>query len=555
MAAIDLINPIFIKDTKICLRKSRAALLQLLFIGSCFLLTVMLWPQEGVYSLAAQSARQLFTVLGMGQLTLVVLFAPAFTSVALTMEKERNTMDLLYGTLMSPASIAWGKIVGGLFFLVLVVLSSIPITCVCLALGGVDMPDVLMLYLVLCLTALSFGMIGLMVSSLCQQTHIAVIITYGIIIVLSGIVVIPSILFIRQSAKLAVYLHTARSISPFVAMISVVQPKFFVYTGEMKVQTPPWQIFATVSLAISIACTAVMFFVLRKCPAPKPRRETAQGDEKLLKRLSHWPFYLINPKGRRGMIGLLMNPVLVKEFRTKTFGRLINLVRGIYTCFFISMGLMILCAFSSFLFTVNVIAVFVICFQLMLVMFIAPIMSAPLISAEVESGQFDLLRITRLNSWTIITGKFEAVLFPIVIMLIATIPPYFVITYIEPNLLMGVIRSTATVLATVFFFCAAGLCFSSFSSKTARAIAGTYTLVVVVCVLSLLGLLARGILSDRILEWMFKTNPIIAALSQVSLPLLKDYNLWQPNLIFLIAGGLLLLIIGSIRVSFLVRPK
>ncbi|MDP6439887.1 MAG: hypothetical protein QGH74_09650, partial [Candidatus Brocadiia bacterium] len=88
-------NPLIAKEVKLGLRQFRAALLQLLFLGSTFLATWMLWPQGGVYSLSAQSSHRLFTVLGLGQLVLVALFAPAFTSPALTMERERNTFDSL----------------------------------------------------------------------------------------------------------------------------------------------------------------------------------------------------------------------------------------------------------------------------------------------------------------------------------------------------------------------------------------------------------------------------------------------------------------------------
>ena len=159
-----LLPPLISKDVKMYLRKKRAAFLQLLFLAGCFGTAWMLWPQEGIYSLSANSAHHLFTVLGIGQLAMVVLFAPAFTSPAFTMEKERNTFDLLYGTRMSPFAIVWGKTAGALTFLLLVILSSVPVVSICLVLGGVDRGDVLWFYVILFLTALQFGMIGLTVS-------------------------------------------------------------------------------------------------------------------------------------------------------------------------------------------------------------------------------------------------------------------------------------------------------------------------------------------------------------------------------------------------------
>jgi hypothetical protein len=57
------------------------------------------------------------------------------------------------------------------------------------------------------------------------------------------------------------------------------------------------------------------------------------------------------------------------------------------------------------------------------------------------------------------------------------------------------------------------------------------------------------------LVWLFRMNPVIAALAQISLASLRQYDLWRANLYFLGIGGLVMLIIGSLRISYLVRPK
>jgi ABC-type transport system involved in multi-copper enzyme maturation permease subunit len=133
-----LLPPIFFKDVKMALRRPRAGLLQLLFLGACMLVTYAIWPRQGVYSVAAQDSHHLFTVLGIGQLALVALFAPAFTSPAFTVEQERNTFDLLYGSQMTPFAIVWGKVLGGITFLMLIVLSSIPVVSACYVLGAIN---------------------------------------------------------------------------------------------------------------------------------------------------------------------------------------------------------------------------------------------------------------------------------------------------------------------------------------------------------------------------------------------------------------------------------
>jgi len=551
-----LLPPLMFKDARMSLRRKRAAVLQMLFLGSCFLATWVLWPQEGIYSLSSQSAHHLFTVLGIGQLALVVLFAPAFTSPAFAMERERNTFDLLYGTRMSPFAIAWGKISGSLCFLMLVVLSTIPVVSTCLVLGGVTAQAVVWFYVILVLTAVLFGLIGLTVSVLSQKTYLAVIYTYVFILGLSVVVTIPSLLFIGISGpSVRAVLHHLWSLSPFVAVANVVQPALL-RMGEWAVTLPGAHvIFAVASLLMIAGMLIFLFFHLRRCPDPRPRGELVI-DEALSERLTKWPYYLINPRGRRRMIGRFFNPVLIKELRTMLFGRIVYLMRGMYCCVFVSLVLVLLAALSTFLHAPAVIAVLTVSFQMALMLFAAPILSAPLISSELESGRFDLLRLTKLSSFKIISGKFQSVLIPLAILVVATLPPYLALGYVDRSLWPGIVRSTITLLATLLFICSAGMFFSAFSRRTATSIAATYVLVVVTCVMSLVGLLAQQSLSHATLQRLFVVNPVVTMLSETALPSLREsFQLWKPNLFFLLCGSVVLLVGAAVRVGRLVRPS
>jgi len=551
-----LLPPLLFKDVKMALRKKRAAFLQLLFLGSCFACAWILWPQEGIYSLSSQSARHLFTVLGIGQLALVALFAPAFTSPAFSMERERNTFDLLYGTRMSPFAIVWGKVCGSLTFLLLVVLSSIPVVSVCLVLGGIDASAVASFYLILVFTALFYGMIGLTVSALTSKTYLAVIYTYIIIVALGVLVIVPPLMFMRHVGMGGkVVLHYMWSVSPFVAMASVVQPDLLRMSRWMAELPEASRIFLAASGGLSVAMVAFLFYQLRKCPDPRPRREQLV-DRSLAERMTKWPFYLINPRGHRRMIGPIFNPVLIKELRTMLFGRIVYLMRGIYCCIFVSLVLVLLAALSTYMYAPALIAALTVSFQMALVLFAAPIFSAPLISGEVESGRFDLLRATKLTSLKIVSGKFQSVIIPLAILLVATLPPYLALAYIEPAIKQGIARSAVTLAATLLFVCSAGMFFSSISRKTSTSIAATYVVVVVTCVLSLIGLLAEQTFSPGTLRALFLINPVVTMLGEVALRDIHDtFHLWLPNLYFLLIASGVLLALTVFRVRQLVRPE
>jgi hypothetical protein len=203
-----------------------------------------------------------------------------------------------------------------------------------------------------------------------------------------------------------------------------------------------------------------------------------------------------------------------------------------------------------------VIASLTVAFQIGLLMFVAPIFSAPLISGEIESGRFDLLRLTKLSSMRIVSGKFQSVILPLGILIVATLPPYLGLGYIDKSLLPGIVRSAVTLIATVVFICSAGLFFSSLCRHTSTSIAATYVVVVLTCALSLVGLLAQESFSHQLLQWLFVFNPVVTMLSEIALPNLREsFNLWRPNLYFLLISSGVLLVLAALRVRVLVRPE
>ncbi len=550
-----LFPPLIHKDVIMALRKKRSLVLQILFIFVCLSAVWMLWPETGLYSLSSYRTQHLFTVLGIGQLALVILFAPAFVSPAFTMEKERNTFDILYGTKMSPFSIVWGKIAGSLSFLLMVILSGIPFVSMCIVLGGINRAAILWFYVTLFLAAYLTGAVGLTISYLSKKTYRSVVTSYIIVFVVCFLTIIPALMFIEKSSGMTEkVLHYLWSLSPFVAMIGVVQPGAIRGSLESVDLAEPYSLFALFSIIVSSLLLTFIFAGLRRCPSPTPQREEI-SDKALKERLTRWPFYLINPKGRRRPMGNLINPVFIKEMRTMLFGRLVQLLRGLYVCGSVSLILVMLSAFGTYIYATRVIAVFTVGFQMILILFMGPIFSAPLISREIENKRFDLLRLTRLSSLKIIAGKYQSVILPVLLLLAATMPAYLVLGYVDESLIPGILRSSVTLLVTLLFICSAGIFFSAFSRRTSTSIAATYAVVLVVCVLSLIGLPAQQHFSHGVLQILFVINPIVAMLSETALPALsEDFYLWLPNLYFMLVSTIIMLLIATIRTGYIVRP-
>lgn len=136
-------------------------------------------------SAAAEIGRQMFTGLLM-LLTLVVLvLAPASTAGAISLEREKQTLDLLTTTPISSLAIVLGKLLSALSWVFLLLLASIPVSALVFAFGGVGPDDMVKGYVVLFGTAIGYGALGLFVSALLKRTQAATVINLVLVIVLT----------------------------------------------------------------------------------------------------------------------------------------------------------------------------------------------------------------------------------------------------------------------------------------------------------------------------------------------------------------------------------
>jgi ABC-type transport system involved in multi-copper enzyme maturation permease subunit len=134
---------------------------------------------------SAQVGQALFTALLFIQVLLVVFLAPAATSGAISLEREKQTLDLLAATPVSTMGIVIGKLASALAFVVVLIVASIPLTAMVFLFGGVAPEDVLRGYVVLIVTAIGFGSVGLLLSTLTRRTQTATVLTYLAVLILT----------------------------------------------------------------------------------------------------------------------------------------------------------------------------------------------------------------------------------------------------------------------------------------------------------------------------------------------------------------------------------
>jgi ABC-type transport system involved in multi-copper enzyme maturation permease subunit len=141
---------------------------------------------DGVSAAASAAVGQaIFGVILVLQTVLTLLLAPALTSGGVSMEREKQTLELLIATPVSTLGLVLGKLVSSLAYVVLLILLSIPLMSLAFVFGGIAPDDVLRAYFMLLAAAFFVGSIGLFLSAWLKRTQLATAIALIVVFLLS----------------------------------------------------------------------------------------------------------------------------------------------------------------------------------------------------------------------------------------------------------------------------------------------------------------------------------------------------------------------------------
>lgn len=128
---------------------------------------------------AANYGRHLFLYLILFQMALICFVTPALTATAISGERERQTIDLLFVTRIAPFSIIWGKLLASMSFVLLLLLVSVPIFSLVFLFGGIELDQVLAAFLVTLVGALTLGVLGIAFSSILPRALASTVAAYA----------------------------------------------------------------------------------------------------------------------------------------------------------------------------------------------------------------------------------------------------------------------------------------------------------------------------------------------------------------------------------------
>ncbi len=193
------LNPVMVKELRGRMRGVRGFAIITIFLTLMSFFTILLYllrvPAGGVV-VTGDLGRELFIGVLFIELMLIIFIVPALTAGAITTERERKTYDLLQTTLITKATFVVGKMQSALGYIVLLLLSAIPMQSIAFLFGGVSEAELILALVVLLVSALALGAFGMFFSSITERTLAATIRSYTVAIAITvGLPLVALILF------------------------------------------------------------------------------------------------------------------------------------------------------------------------------------------------------------------------------------------------------------------------------------------------------------------------------------------------------------------------
>jgi len=259
-------NPMIRKELRQRMRERRGWLLPslyLLVLGSVVTFAYFATTSErgGSDIQGSTVGVVLFLTLAYAQLALLLLLAPIFSAGSITIEKEQRTLAGLLTSLLTSAQIWWGKFVSSLLFVLLLLVTSLPVLSMAFAFGGVGPWEIFSATVTTVIILASISAIGLYCSSAFRRSVHATAVSYATVIAIS--VVTAILFFVRmmmyESAHQQTTYRTWYDLPLNIRAPMYVNPFFFLTASfaPPKQLYPAWITCACVFIALGALAVAL----------------------------------------------------------------------------------------------------------------------------------------------------------------------------------------------------------------------------------------------------------------------------------------------------------
>ena len=131
-------------------------------------------------------SKTLFIFLAVLQMILVAFVAPGLTAGTISGERERQTLNILLTTHLSPWKIVLSKMTASLSFITLLVFATLPLYAIVFLYGGVSPSQLLTVFGYYLMCMILFGSIGMFCSAWVKRTGVSTVLAYALTFFILG---------------------------------------------------------------------------------------------------------------------------------------------------------------------------------------------------------------------------------------------------------------------------------------------------------------------------------------------------------------------------------
>lgn len=182
-------NPVYKRELTVSSRSLRMTVILLVF--NSILAVAALFNMYSVVEQVKLTAEiqysrflELYIFVSSIEFLMLLFIMPALTASSISGERERQTLELMLTTTMSPKDIVLGKLWTSLTTMILLAVSALPVQSLVFVYGGITVMDMAMLFGCHAVVAAFTGGIGMFCSSLFKRSTLATVCTYTIIVLL-----------------------------------------------------------------------------------------------------------------------------------------------------------------------------------------------------------------------------------------------------------------------------------------------------------------------------------------------------------------------------------
>ena len=224
------VNPLLRNESKIAVRSIKFTLMIFAYIAVLSIAVMIYYSSvnEAIFSngLYLESSKLFYVVMALGQAILLLFIVPALSSTAICSEREKQTLDILLSSKLTPFQIIIGKVSASSLRVIILIISTMPLYAIGAIIGVVKISNILSLIVFFIVNTIFVSSIGVFVSTYIKTSKVSTALSYALVLfIYIGIIVITWAILMITVYKMSMSGNTLTTVpkaSPIVYLSPVV---------------------------------------------------------------------------------------------------------------------------------------------------------------------------------------------------------------------------------------------------------------------------------------------------------------------------------------------